>query len=150
MSEGQPPDIVSLMQQRLGSSAQGLKLPPPIFHELGAEVISFNAETATLVCRFPVQQRWQNPLGFMQGGMIAAVLDNTIGPLSFLVAPPSVTTHMSLTYLRPVTPQETHVVVTARLVERTRRLLVFGAQATDSAGRVLALCSATQQLLESG
>jgi uncharacterized protein (TIGR00369 family) len=149
MAEGQPPDIVGMMQQQMsGEVAKGLKLPPPIFVELGTEVVSFDAETATLICRFPVQERWQNPLGFMQGGMIAAALDNTIGPLSFLVAPPSVTTQMNLTYLRPVTPQETQITVTARLVERTRRLLVFSAQAVSSDGKTLALCSATQQLID--
>lgn len=148
MSVGQPLDIVALMRQRLGAAVEGLKLPPPIFHELGAEVISFDAEAASLVCRFAVQERWQNPLGFMQGGMIAAVLDNTIGPLSFLIAPPSVTTQMNLTYLRPVTPQEAYITVTARLVERTRRLLVFSAQAAGSDGKTLVVCSATQQLME--
>jgi len=148
MTEGQPPDIMDSMRQSLGQAASGLKLPPPVFVELGTEVVSFDAETATMICRFPVQERWQNPLGFMQGGVIAATLDNTIGPLSFMVAPPSVTTQMNLTYLRPVTPQETQITVTARLVERTRRLLVFSAQAVGSDGKTLALCSATQQIVE--
>jgi len=35
----------------------------------------------------------------MQGGMIAAAVDNTIGPLSFLVAAPNVTRRLEMKYI---------------------------------------------------
>ena len=52
-------------------------------------------EGQTLSVRFPVKERYQNAIGHMQGGMIVATIDNTLGPLSFLVAPPSVTTQLN-------------------------------------------------------
>ena len=66
-------------------------IPPPVFIEMQGEIIAFNLEKQTLEARYPVQKRYQNPYRAMQGGMIGAAVDNTLGPLSLLVAPPNVT-----------------------------------------------------------
>src|SRR5690606_535888 len=60
-----------------------LEIPPRIFHLLGGHFTAFDADAASLSARFPVKQDYRNPLGFMQGGMIIAAIDNTMGPLCF-------------------------------------------------------------------
>ena len=57
--------------------------------------------------------------------MIVAAIDNTLGPLSFLVALPSVTTQLNTSYIRPVTAQVVHIIITGRVLERTRRPVVY-------------------------
>lgn len=141
------PNIIETMFQSGGEAMRGLKLPPPVFVEMGTEVVSFDPQTNTLVCKFPVQERWQNPLGYMQGGVLAVLVDNTVGPLSFMVAPPSVTTQMNISYFRPVTPEESEVTVTAQLSERTRKQLFFTATVRGSDGKTLCVANATQQIL---
>jgi uncharacterized protein (TIGR00369 family) len=113
---------------------------------MGAEVVSYE-EGAALTVRFPFDERFTNPMGVMQGGMIGAAVDNTIGPLSFLVAPPSVTTQFNLTFLRPVKPALDHFLVEARLTERTRQYLFFSARVTAPEGAALALAQATCYIL---
>lgn len=139
--------VLTLMRERMGDQ-QGLLIPPPIFIELGGTTIALDLEAKTMSKRFPVQARYQNPLGFMQGGIIAALIDNTIGPLSFLVGPPSVTTHFYTTYIRPVTPQDEYVVVHGEVVEQTRRTLMLRGRAVNAAGKTLVLGEATQRVVE--
>ena len=97
--------------------------------------------------RFPVLPRYRNPLGNMQGGFVVAALDNTIGPFSFLIASPSVTTSLNTQYLRPVTRDETRVTCAAWLVDRTRNTLHIHAQALNGAGKVVALAQSVNQIL---
>ncbi len=110
------------------------------------EFVSYE-EGQAMTNRFPVKEMYQNPVGHMQGGMIAAAIDNTLGPLSFLLAPYSTTTHLNLTYIRPVTPEMSHILVTARLVERTRSQLHLTATVTSEEGKTLAIAQATQRIL---
>lgn len=127
---------------------ESLMLPPPVFKTLGGKVIALDLEAKTLTKRFPVQAKYQNPLGFMQGGIIAALIDNTVGPLAVLVAPPSVTTHFFTTYIRPVTPQDEIVTVFAEVVEQTRRTIMLRGRAYNAAGKTLVLGEATQRVVE--
>lgn len=137
-------ELNRLLQSRLPA---GLQIPPPCFTEMRAEPLDY-ADGSLLSLRFPVQARYQNPLGYMQGGFIVAAIDNTIGPFSYLVAPPSVTARLGVDYLRPVLPAMTHIDCIARLVQRTRRSLYLSAEVLGPDGKVIALCQATQQLLD--
>lgn len=132
-----------LLRQMHAAGAAGLRLPPPVFTELGGTFLAFDKEAATLRVRFPVEERFQNPAGFLQGGVIVAAIDNAVGPLSYLVAPPSVTSQMDTTFLRPVTPADAFIEVEARFVERSGRQLVLDARVTNPAGQTVALARAT-------
>lgn len=139
----------TLEQRMAAMQAQtGLELPPKIFRDMHSEIVSYSA--TTLRVRFPVQERYQNPMGFMQGGMIVAAIDNTIGPLSYAVAPPSVTTHLNTTFVRPVPPTDAYIEVEARVTEQTRRKLFLDAVVTNPAGKTVALAYATCELVEAG
>ena len=119
-----------------------LELPPKVFVDMGGKFIAYENGRA-LTTRFPVLERYQNPMGFVQGGIIAAVIDNTIGPLSFLVAPPSVTAQLNITFVRPITPQDDYVEVEGRVVERTRTQILLTARVSNPAGKLVAVAQAT-------
>lgn len=125
-----------------------LTLPPPIFTEMQAEFIAFDEAAKTIRVRFPVQARYGNPLRIMQGGMIAAAIDSTVGPLSYLVAPPSVTTQMNLSYIRPVAPELPYIEVAGRITEQTRRYLFMEGRAYSPDERLLVLAHVTAQVIE--
>lgn len=138
-------ELLDLLKSRVPAGAP-LRLPPPCLTEMQAEPVAWE-DGALLSMRFPVLERWQNPLGYMQGGFIAAALDNTLGPFSYLIAPPSVTSQLALSYLRPVAPDTTHIVCTARLVERTAKTLYLAGEARNAGDKTIALCQSVCQLL---
>jgi uncharacterized protein (TIGR00369 family) len=124
-----------------------LELPPPVFKELGVTLHAFDPDAKTMTVHVPNDTRWQNPTGMMQGGLIAAAIDNCIGPLSYAVAPPNATTQLSLSYVRPVTPDMPHIVVHGRIIAQTRRQLFMQATVTSPDGAVLVLATATSVVM---
>ena len=140
------------IENRLQSAAPAgiaLQIPPPCLVDMQGEPLEYD-EGASLSVRFPVLARYANPLGHMQGGFIVAALDNTMGPFSYLIAPPSVTSALNTQYLRPVTPSMPFITCHARLMERTRNTLYIEGEARSPEDKVLARCQATCQILQSG
>jgi uncharacterized protein (TIGR00369 family) len=132
---------------RARASTGVLRIPAPCLDEMKGEFTAFDEERRLLVARFPVEPRYQNPLGYMQGGFIAAAIDNTLGPLSYLVAPPSVTLHLATQYLRPVPPGTGHIMVHGRVDEVTKSYLFLSARVLDPRDRVVAIAQASCQIL---
>lgn len=139
------PDVNEILRARLPAGTP-LEIPPPCLLDMQGEFLDY-VEDQSLTVRFPVLPRYRNPIGHMQGGFIAAALDNTLGPFAYLIAPPSVTTSLNTQYLRPVTPDMPNITCHARLVERTRNQLFLAGEARDDKGRVLVMCQATCQIL---
>jgi len=79
--------------------------------------------------------------------MLAAAVDNTIGPLSFLIAPVNVTRHLEMKYSQPATLETAFISVDAELVERQERQLFFKAVVMDREGQTLARAKATHWII---
>jgi acyl-coenzyme A thioesterase PaaI-like protein len=110
--------------------------------------VAFDLEVEWLTARFPVPAEYLNTYGSMQGGMVAAAVDNTLGPLSMLVAPPNVTRRLQMKYSRPVTPDLNFIIVEARLTERKDRWLSFRAEVKDEEGTLLARARAVHWIVD--
>lgn len=132
---------------RARAEAASLKIPPPCFTEMKGEYVEFDERGRRLVARFPVEERYENPLRYMQGGFVTAAIDNTLGPLSYLVAPPSVTVQLSTQFLRPVGHDVRHVIVHGEVTEMTKSYLFLSARVVDGKKRVLALAHSSCQIL---
>ena len=139
-------DTLVAQMNRMMPPGTRLEVPPKAFVDMGGEFVDYQ-EGQTLSVRFPVKERYQNPMGHMQGGMIVAAIDNTLGPLSFLVAPPSVTTQLNTSYIRPVTAQDEYIIITGRVLERTRTQLFLMAEVTNAVGKLVAVSYATCSIL---
>lgn len=123
-----------------------LQLPPTSFTEMRAEVVAYE-EGQSLSVRFPFDSRFTNPMGVFQGGMLCTAADNVFGPLSYSVAKGAcVTLDMSARYIRPFTAKESPITVTAKVISRSRQLLIMDAQIVGSDGRLIATAS-TQFLI---
>jgi len=136
------------LRRRYGSSLDSFRLPPPSFTSMQGEILGFDEQAGTLSARFPILESQLNPYGMLQGGFLAAAVDNTFGPLSMLVAPPNVTRRMELTYSRPATLDLGFIVVNARLAGRSERQLELSADILDSQGRRLARARAMHWIVE--
>jgi acyl-coenzyme A thioesterase PaaI-like protein len=139
--------ILNLLKKQHGDHWDEYIFPPPIFTVMQGEFLDIDLENSVLSARFPVLESWLNPYGIMQGGMLATAIDNTIGPLSALVASANVTRYMELKFSHAVTLESEYVTVTARLVGRQDRWLTFKAQANDLRGKRLARARATHWIL---
>ena len=141
------PNAVVLRRLREQAEGTDLQIPPPSFEEMDAEVRAYEPDAQVLRVRIPVASRYENPTGTMQGGFLCAALDNVLGPLSYLVAPPSATTQLNVTFLRPVTPEHTFIDVEARFEEQAGKHLQFSGAAYRPDGKTAARCTSTSRIL---
>lgn len=93
--------------------------PPPCFGFLEAELIELAPGQARV--RYIPSERMNNPYGIIQGGLIAGMLDNAIGPavMSLEGHRKSSTIHMTLNFLRPVIAGES-ILAVARVIKHGR------------------------------
>jgi acyl-coenzyme A thioesterase PaaI-like protein len=140
--------ILDNIHQRLGARVDEYLIPPPVFKAMQGEFLDFDEEHGILKTRFPVLEKFLNPYGSMQGGMIAAAVDNTFGPLGMLVAPPNVTRRFEIKYSRPVTPDLEFITVSARLMNRSGRWVDLSAEVRDPAGNLLARAKARHWIVD--
>ena len=120
------------------SVLEGLTLPPAAIL-LGSEFLSEDPEAGTVEVAFHPDDRMLNPTGTVQGGIVAAMLDDTMGP-ALLVATRgelvASTIDMSVSFLRPVKPGR--VIGRGRVVRLGRQVAFLEAELCDEAGVVLA------------
>lgn len=129
-----PENIRKRFEERIGEMKDKVTVPPPVFEAMRGEFIHFNEEEETLENRFPLLPEQLNPYGIMQGGIIAAAIDNTTGPLSMLVAPPNFTRRMEIKYRRTIDLKTDFIYVSSRFVEQNGRQLFFNASVHDGNG----------------
>ncbi len=91
---------------------EGMPLPN-VWVELEGEFLDFNKEKQTLRCKFPVRERYFNPLPTTLGGIIDSWIDITMGPLTVLLGQRAVSKNFSIKYLKPVGPSIEYVTAVA-------------------------------------
>jgi acyl-coenzyme A thioesterase PaaI-like protein len=139
--------IMAAIETNLGGSLETYRLPPPVFGFMQAEFVDYDPEKRRLAVRFPILENYLNPYGAVQGGILAAAVDNALGPLSVLVAPPNLTRRLEMTYSKPVKIEIEYILVEARLLEQAGRRLVFAADVRDPGGARLARAKATHWII---
>lgn len=143
-----PSKLIPLLEEKLQGRMDEIQFPPPVFDAMQGEVLDYDIDTETLINRFPVLAEQLNPYGNMQGGIIAAAIDNTIGPLSMLVSPPNFTRYMKVKYGRVVSPDLGSIYVTALFKKKNKRQLFFEAVVNDSEGNKLASAESTHWVID--
>ena len=142
-------ELFEILHEKFGERMQGYLFPPPVFMAMRGELLEMDLKNGLFTARFPVLESYLNPYGAMQGGMIAAAVDYTLGPLSVAIAPPNVTRKLEMKYSRPATMDMEFILVTARLVERKDPQLFFEARVSSPDGHKLATCKAIHWIIDS-
>jgi acyl-coenzyme A thioesterase PaaI-like protein len=140
--------LLLLLEAKLHERTDDFNFPPPVFDAMKGEVVDFDIKTEFLKNRFPVLSEHLNPYGNMQGGIIAAAIDNTIGPLSMLISPPNFTRYMNVKYGKAVSPDLGSIYVVARFTGKKKRQLFFEAVVEDSDGNKLASAKSTHWVID--
>ncbi len=123
------------------------KSPAESSKSLGFELLSLDMSKLETRVRFDGKAAFTNPAGYIQGGFLSAMLDDTIGMLTTLKAGakafPS-TIDMHVHYLRPV--RVGAVEVLARLRNIGRSVIFAEADLYDSRGKEAARATASLAL----
>ena len=141
-------ELIVMMQDNLEGVEHYVQIPPPAFDDMEGEIIKFEQEDGLLTVRFPILRKYLNPFGNMQGGMIAAAVDNAVGPLSMLMAPPNFTRNLELKYKKAINSDLGHIMVIAKFVQQKKRFLYFEATVLDNLGNELATAKAVNWIIE--
>ena len=99
-----------MVEDNIDNLLQNNGMPVPnVWIELEGEFLEFDKENETLKCKFPVRERYFNPLPTTLGGIIDSWIDITMGPLSVLLGQKAVTKTFSIKFIKPVGPSIKYV-----------------------------------------
>ena len=143
-----PPELITILKEKFNENLNDLQIPPTAFTTMKGELVEYDIEAGWLKTKFPVLKEYLNQFGNMQGGMIAAAVDNTFGPLSMLVAPPNFTRQFEIKYKKVISPELGYIFVEAFFSNRINRQLVFSANVLDDNNTIMATAKAIHWILE--
>ena len=124
-----------------------LKMPPPSFTSSSAKILSF-AAGRSITLAFPVREDQTNPLGTLQGGILASFFDDAFGTLAFAsLKKPCVTIDIMVNFIRPMNTGES-VVIRAEFKSRTRKLLWLSAEAFNNKEKLIATATSNLMVID--
>ncbi len=122
--------------------------PPKIATALNAITTQFNEAEKTLETTFTIEPRFTNPAGHVQGGIITAMLDATMGPCNGMVlddnqfAP---TLNINVAFINPALPGK--FTGKARVVRQGLTICFLEGQIFDANNRLIATATATAKVV---
>ncbi len=123
---------------------EGRADPPPAAVLLGWKLVEIDPDEGTIEVAFTASDQFLNPAGTVQGGFLAAMLDDTLGPALVATlgdgewAP---TTDLHVQFLKAAKPGELRG--HGRIVRRGRDVAFLAGELRDADGEVVASATAT-------
>lgn len=130
-------------------SALGHIPTPPSAKLLGWRLLDARPKDGWLKVGFDGKPEFLNPAGFVQGGILSAMLDDSMGPAAFVMSEGKFyTTTISLTvnFLAPARPGP--LTVEAQVTQLGRSIAFMEGRLMAEDGTVLATASTTARVLE--
>jgi uncharacterized protein (TIGR00369 family) len=146
MKRNQPPEGNSIGPPR--SIFDGLPMPP-VARTLGWTLRAIDPEAGTIEVGFTAGEMFVNPTGAVQGGFVAAMLDDTMGPAVFAMAKGKIfapTLDLHVSFLKPARPGR--FVGKARVVSLGRSIAFLEGELFDADGELVARSTATARILK--
>jgi uncharacterized protein (TIGR00369 family) len=126
---------------------EGRAAPPPSAVLLGWELVSIDPDAGTIEVAFTASDQFLNPIGVIQGGFLAAMLDDTMGPALVATLGPgqfAPTADLQVQFLRPARPGR--LTGRGRIVRRGKDIAFLAGELSDEFGQVVATATATAQI----
>jgi uncharacterized protein (TIGR00369 family) len=123
---------------------EGRAEPPPAAVLLGWQLLSVDPDAGIIEVAFTATEQFLNPTGHVQGGLLAAMLDDTLGPALVATLGPgqfAPTADLHVQFLRPVRPGR--LVGRGRIVRRGSGVGFLAGELVDESGAVVAVATAT-------
>ena len=142
------------MPQREGAFwdvMEGRKPPPPAAEMLGFRLVEIDPDVGTIEVEFTATEQFLNPAGTVQGGFLAAMLDDTLGPalVSTLGAGEwAPTTDLHIQFISPAQPGK--LTGRGRLVNKGRRVAQMAGELLGPGGELVATATATAAIRSVG
>jgi uncharacterized protein (TIGR00369 family) len=117
---------------------------PPAAGVLGWELVSVDPDAGTIEVAFTATDEFLNPVGVIQGGFLAAMLDDTMGPALVATLGPGLfapTADLHVQFLRPARPGR--LTGRGRVVRRGKDVAFLAGELLDESGQVVAAATAT-------
>jgi uncharacterized protein (TIGR00369 family) len=128
-------------------AVEGRVPPPPAAVLLGWELVSIDPEAGTIEVAFTAREQFLNPVGVIQGGFLAAMLDDTMGPALVATLGPgrfAPTTDLHVQFLRPARPGR--LTGRGRVVRRGKDAAFLAGELPDDSGQLVTCATATVQI----
>jgi uncharacterized protein (TIGR00369 family) len=128
-------------------AAEGRTPLPPAAATLGWQLVSVSPEEGTIEVAFTAAEAFLNPAGVIQGGFLAAMLDDTLGPALVAGLDPgdfAPTADLHVQFLRPARPGR--LLGRGRVVRRGRDIAFLAGELLDEEGAIVAAATATVQI----
>jgi uncharacterized protein (TIGR00369 family) len=122
---------------------------PPSAKLLGFRLLDARPKDCWIKVGFDGRAEFCNPAGFVQGGILSAMLDDSMGSAAFVMSDGKFyTTTISLTvnFLAPAKPGP--LIVEAQVTQLGRSIAFMEGKLTAEGGTVLATASTTARVLE--
>ena len=122
---------------------------PPCARLLGWRLLEARPEEGWIKLGFEGKADFCNPAGFIQGGLLSAMLDDTMGPAVLVMSEGrlyTTTISMTVNFLAPAKPGP--IVGEARVTQLGKTIAFVAGKLTAEDGTLLATASATERLLE--
>ena len=123
---------------------EGRAEPPRAAVLLGWKLLSVDPDAGTIEVAFTATEQFLNPVGVVQGGFLAAMLDDTLGPALVATLGPgefAPTTDLQVQFLRPARPGR--LVGRGRIVRRASGVGFLAGELVNESGDVVATATAT-------
>jgi uncharacterized protein (TIGR00369 family) len=117
---------------------------PPAADLLGWELLSVDPDAGTIEVAFTATEQFLNPVGVVQGGLLAAMLDDTLGPALVATLGPgefAPTADLHVQFLRPARPGR--LIGRGRIVRRGAGVGFLAGELVDDTGATVAVATAT-------
>ncbi|MFG2003237.1 PaaI family thioesterase [Spirillospora sp. NPDC048911] len=121
--------------------------PPPAAVTLGWELVEIDPDEGTIQVAFQAGEQFVNPVGVIQGGFLAAMLDDTLGPALVATLPenqfaPTLDLHVQ--FLRPARPGR--LLGHGRIVKRGKDVCFLAGELLGPDGKTVAVATATARI----
>jgi len=126
---------------------EGRAAPPPAAALLGWQLVAVDPEAGTIKVSFSATDQFLNPFGVIQGGLLAAMLDDTLGPALVATLDPgqfAPTTDLHVQFLHPARPGR--LVGRGRIVRQGKDIAFLAGELVDQTGTIVATATATAQI----
>jgi uncharacterized protein (TIGR00369 family) len=117
---------------------------PPAAEVLGWELVAVDPDAGTIEVAFTATEQLLNPVGVIQGGFLAAMLDDTMGPALVATLGPGLfapTADLHVQFLRPARPGR--LTGRGRVVRRGKDVAFLAGELADESGQIVAAATAT-------
>ena len=122
---------------------------PPVAKLLGWQVLDAKPADGWLKLRFDGKPDFCNPAGFIQGGILTAMLDDTMGPAVLVMTEgKSYTTTVSLTVNFLASAKPGPIIGEATVTQLGKTIAFVEGKLTAEDGTLLATATAVERLLD--